>query len=47
MTGSAAGSAAVMAVLRLRGKDGGEDERVTGPDLAPALADALLATLSP
>lgn len=35
------------AVLRLRGNDGGQDERVTGPDLAPALADALLATLSP
>jgi hypothetical protein len=40
-------------VLRLRGQAGpdsategaGEDERVTGPDLAPALADALLATL--
>jgi len=32
-------------VLRLRGADGGEDERVGGPDLAPALADALLATL--
>lgn len=33
------------AVLRLRGRDGHDDERVTGPDLAPALADALLATL--
>ena len=32
-------------VLRLRGQDGGDDERVGGPDLAPALADALLATL--
>jgi len=33
------------AVLRLRGRDGEDDERVTGPDLAPALAEALLATL--
>lgn len=33
------------AVLRLRATGGGVDERVTGPDLAPALADALLATL--
>lgn len=32
-------------VLRLRGSDGQADDRVTGPDLAPALADALLATL--
>ncbi|MCW2671674.1 MAG: hypothetical protein JWP14_263 [Frankiales bacterium] len=32
-------------VLRLRGKGGGEDERVTGGDLAPALSEALLATL--
>ena len=32
-------------VLRLRGADGQADERVSGPDLAPALADALLATL--
>ncbi len=32
-------------VLRLRGQDGGEDERVTGPDLAPGLSAALLATL--
>jgi hypothetical protein len=32
-------------VLRLRGKDGSEDERVTGGDLAPALSEALLATL--
>ena len=32
-------------VLRLRGQDGAEDERVTGPDLAPALAQALLAML--
>ncbi len=34
------------AVLRLREAGDGEDERVTGPDLAPALAVALLATLS-
>lgn len=34
------------AVLRLRGRDDAGDERVTGPDLAPALADALLATLA-
>jgi hypothetical protein len=33
------------AVLRLRGQDGAEDERVTGPDLAPGLTAALLATL--
>ena len=33
------------AVLRLRGKDGAEDERVTGRDLAPGLAEALLGTL--
>ena len=33
------------AVLRLRGKDGAPDERVTGPDLAPGLAEALLETL--
>lgn len=32
-------------VLRLRGTGGQPDERVTGPDLAPALAEALLATL--
>ena len=32
-------------VLRLRGQDGAPDERVGGPDLAPALAEALLATL--
>jgi hypothetical protein len=32
-------------VLRLRGQDGAVDERLSGPDLAPALADALLATL--
>jgi hypothetical protein len=32
-------------VLRLRGRDGEADERLSGPDLAPALADALLATL--
>jgi hypothetical protein len=35
------------AVLRLRGASDAEDERVTGPDLAPALADALHATLVP
>lgn len=34
------------AVLRLRTTGDGEDERVTGPDLAPALAEALLSTLS-
>jgi hypothetical protein len=33
------------AVLRLRGQGDDGDERVTGPDLAPALAAALLATL--
>ena len=33
------------AVLRLRGTGEDGDERVTGPDLAPALAAALLATL--
>ena len=34
------------AVLRLRGRDDEEpDDRVTGPDLAPALAQALLAML--
>jgi hypothetical protein len=32
-------------VLRLRGSDGGPDERLSGSDLAPALAAALLATL--
>ena len=32
-------------VLRLRGAEGQADERLSGPDLAPALADALLATL--
>ncbi|HUR51530.1 MAG TPA: PPA1309 family protein [Mycobacteriales bacterium] len=33
-------------VLRLRSAtEDGEDERVTGPDLVPALAEALLATL--
>jgi hypothetical protein len=37
------GSRAV--VLRLRSTGDGPDERVTGPDLAPALAEALLATL--
>jgi hypothetical protein len=33
------------AVLRLRGLDGEDDERVTGTDLVPGLAEALLATL--
>ncbi|MCW2723285.1 MAG: hypothetical protein JWN35_206 [Frankiales bacterium] len=33
------------AVLRLRAGSDGEDDRLSGPDLAPALADALLATL--
>ncbi len=33
------------AVLRLRGREGAADERVTGPDLAPGLTAALLATL--
>ena len=33
------------AVLRLRGREGEDDERVTGTDLAPGLAEALLATL--
>jgi hypothetical protein len=33
------------AVLRLRGAADAEDERVTGTDLVPRLADALLATL--
>ena len=33
-------------VLRLRAVGDAEDERVTGPDLAPALSEALLATLS-
>ena len=33
-------------VLRLRGAGPQDDERLTGPDLAPALADALLATLT-
>ena len=33
------------ALLRLRGRDGEEDERVTGGDLVPGLSDALLATL--
>ena len=35
------------AVLRLRGSDDAPDERVTGPDLVPGLAEALLATLEP
>jgi hypothetical protein len=34
------------AVLRLRGSDDAADERVTGPDLVPHLAEALLATLA-
>ena len=33
------------AVLRLRGTDGADDQRVTGTDLVPGLAEALLATL--
>lgn len=33
------------ALLRLRGKEGESDERVTGSDLVPGLSDALLATL--
>src|SRR5690606_18617294 len=33
------------AVLRLRGVEGTEDERVTGPDRARALADALHVSL--
>ena len=36
---------ATACVLRLRGADEHADERVTGPDLAPALSRALLATL--
>ena len=32
-------------VLRLRGGEGQTDELLSGPDLAPALADALLSTL--
>ena len=32
-------------LLRLRGSDGEDDQRVGGEDLAPALAEALLATL--
>ena len=32
-------------VLRLRGRDGDDDERVTGGDLTPGLAEALLSTL--
>lgn len=32
-------------LLRLRGRPGEPDELLSGPDLAPALADALLATL--
>ena len=32
-------------VLRLRGGEGQADELLSGPDLAPALADALLSTL--
>ena len=34
------------AVLRLRGADGGEDDLLTGPSIAPNLVEALLATLS-
>ena len=33
-------------VLRLRGTDGSDDDLLTGPDLAPNLVEALLATLS-
>jgi hypothetical protein len=33
------------AVLRLRGADGEDDQRVTGTDLVPGLAEALLSTL--
>lgn len=33
------------AVLRLRGGEGEDDQRVTGPDLVPGLAEALLTTL--
>lgn len=33
------------AVLRLRGAEGSEDQRVTGTDLVPGLSEALLATL--
>jgi hypothetical protein len=34
------------AVLRLRSTDGADDELLTGPDLAPNLVEALLATLT-
>ena len=34
------------ALLRMRATDGDDDELLTGPDLAPNLVDALLATLS-
>lgn len=34
------------ALLRLRGTDGNDDDLVTGPDLAPNLVEALLATLA-
>lgn len=34
------------ALLRVRSADGSEDALLTGPDLAPNLVDALLATLS-
>jgi hypothetical protein len=34
------------AVLRLRGTDGSDDDLLTGPDLAPNLVAALLATLA-
>jgi hypothetical protein len=33
------------AVLRMRGRDGGDDDLLTGPDLAPNLVEALLETL--
>ena len=32
-------------LLRLRHQQDGEDDLLAGPDLAPALAEALLATL--
>lgn len=34
------------ALLRMRGADGADDDRLTGPDLAPNLVEALLATLA-
>jgi hypothetical protein len=33
------------ALLRMRGADGNDDDLLTGPDLAPNLVEALLATL--